>query len=75
MVQGKGIRLAGRAARQTANRAVSVLAGDEPEEAQEDMETEALYHAGRAGDKALRYVLRPSSRRMQKRGHPEGKNR
>ncbi len=69
MVQGKGIRLAGRAARQTANRAVSVLAGDEPEEAQEDMETEALYHAGRAGDKALRYALRPSSRRMQKREH------
>lgn len=67
MAQGKGMRLAGKTARKTARLAASALAGDEPEEKQEDMETEALHHAGRAGDKALRYVLRLSSYRMQKR--------
>ena len=67
MVHGRGMRLAGRAVLKAAGATVSAFAGDEPEEKQEDMESEALYHAGRAGNKALRYVLRPSSRRMQKR--------
>ena len=72
MVRGKGMRLAGRAARKTAGLAASALADDGREETQEDMETEALHHAGRAGNKALRYALRPSSRRMQKRERPAG---
>ncbi len=67
MVHGRGMRLAGRAVFKAAGVTVSTFAGDEPEEKQEDMESEALHHAGRAGDKALRYALRPSSRRMQKR--------
>ena len=69
MVHGRGMRLAGRTVLKAAVVTVSALAGDEPEEPQEDMETEALHHAGRAGDKALRYALRPSSSRMQKRKH------
>lgn len=67
MVHGRGMRLAGRAVLKAAGATVSAFAGDEPEEKQEDMESEALHHAGRAGNKALRYVLRPSSRWMQKR--------
>ena len=72
MVRGKGMRLAGRAVRKTVGLAASALADDDREETQEDMETEALHHAGRAGNKALRYALRPSSRRMQKRERPAG---
>lgn len=67
MVHGRGLRLAGRAVLRAAGATVSAFAGDEPEEQQEGMEIEALHHAGRAGNKAFRYVLRPSSRRMQKR--------
>lgn len=67
MVHGRGMRLAGRAVLKAAGATVSAFAGDEPEEKQEDMESEALHHTGRAGDKALRYALRTSSRRMQKR--------
>lgn len=72
MVQGKEMRLAGRAVRKTVGPAASALADDGREETQEDMEAEVMHHAGRAGNKALRYALRPSSRRMQKRERPAG---
>ena len=72
MVRGKGMRLTGRAVRKTVGLAVSALADDGREETQEDMETEVMHHAGRAGNKALRYALRPSSRRMQKRSPAGG---
>ena len=70
MVQGKGMRLAGRAVRKAAGLAVSALADDGREKTSEDMEAEVMHHAGRAGNKVLRYALRPSSRRMQKRERP-----
>ena len=72
MVQGRGMRLTGRAVRKVAGLAVSALADDGREETSEDMETEVMHHAGRVGDKALRYALRPSSRRIQKRERPAG---
>lgn len=72
MVRGKGMGLAGKAARKTARLAVSALTDDGQEETQEDMETEALRHAERAANRAFRYTLRPSSRRMQKRERPAG---
>lgn len=67
MVCGAGMRLIGRTAVKAANAAASVFAGDGQEDGQDDMGAETLQYAGRAGDKALRYTLRPSSRRMQKR--------
>ncbi len=72
MVPGAGMRLMGRTAAWAAGITATAFMGDGQEDTQEDMGTEALHDAGRAGDKALRYALRPSSRRMQKRSHMEG---
>ena len=72
MVRGAGMRLAGRAAAKAVSLAVSVIADDEEDGQQEDMETEALRGIKRAGERTLRYAMCQSSRRMQKRNHLAG---
>lgn len=72
MVRGAGMRLAGRSAAKAASLAVSALADDGADGQQEDMETEVLHGTKQAGEKTLRYVLRQSSRRMQKRNRLAG---
>ncbi|MCM1192884.1 MAG: C40 family peptidase [Acetatifactor muris] len=68
MVRGAGMGLI----RRTAVTAASVFTDDGQEEKQEDMGAEALRYTGQAGEKAFRYLLRPSSRRMQKNDHRAG---
>ena len=72
MVRGAGMRLAGRAAAKAAALAVSALTDDGADGQQEDMETEVLHGTKRAGEKTLRYAMRQSSRRMQKRNRQAG---
>ena len=72
MVRGAGMRLAGRAAAKAAALAVSALTDDGVDGQQEDMETEVLHGTKRAGEKTLRYAMRQSSRRMQKRNRQAG---
>ena len=71
MVRGAGMGLAGRAADKAASLTVSVLTDDGAGQ-QEDMETEALHGTKRAGERTLRYAMRQSSRRMQKRKRQAG---
>ena len=72
MVRGAGMRLAGRAAAKAAALAVSALTDDGADGQQEDMETEVLHGTKRAGERTLRYAMRQSSRRMQKRNRQAG---
>ena len=72
MVRGAGMRLAGRAAAKAAALAVSALTDDGADGQQEDMETEVLHGTKKAGEKTLRYAMRQSSRRMQKRNRQAG---
>ncbi len=72
MVRGAGMRLAGRAAAKAAALAVSALTDDGADGQQEDMETEVLHGTKRAGERTLRYAMRQSSRRMQKRNRLAG---
>ena len=72
MVRGAGMRLAGKVAAKATSLAVSALTDDGADGQQEDMETEALRGTKRAGEKTLRYALRQSSRRMQKRNRQAG---
>jgi len=72
MAHGAGMRLAGRAAAGAAVLAASALADDGADGQQEDMETEALHGTGQAGERALRYAMRQTSRRMQKRDRRAG---
>lgn len=72
MVRGAGMRLAGRAAAKAAALAVSALTDDGADGQQEDMETEVLHGTKRAGERTLRYAIRQSSRRMQKRNRLAG---
>lgn len=72
MAHGAGMRLAGRAAWKAAGPAASVLSDDGADRQREDMETEVLRGTEQAGERTLRFAMRQSSRRMQKRGHPEG---
>lgn len=72
MVRGAGMRLAGRAAAKAAALAVSALTDDGADRQQEDMETEVLHGTKKAGEKTLRYAMRQSSRRMQKRNRQAG---
>ncbi|NBH26953.1 hypothetical protein D3Z60_14350 [Lachnospiraceae bacterium] len=72
MVRGAGMRLAGRAAAKTASLAVSSFTDDGADGQQEDMETEVMHGTKRAGERTLRYAMRQSSRRMQKRNRQAG---
>lgn len=72
MVRGRGMGPAGRAALKAGVLAVSALADGGAERQQEDMETEALRGTKQAGERTLRYAMRQSSRRMQKRSRRTG---
>ncbi len=71
MAHGAGMRLAGRAAR-AAGLTVSAMANDETEGQKEDMETGVLHGVKQAGERTLRYAMRQSSYRMQKRNRRAG---
>ena len=72
MVRGAGMRLAGKVAAKATSLAVSALTYDGAEGQQEDMETEVLHGTKRAGERTLRYAMRQSSCRMQKRNRLAG---
>jgi len=72
MARSAGMRLAGRAAWKATGLAASALSDDGADRQQENMEAEVLCGMEQAGERTLRFALRQSSRRMQKRGHPEG---
>lgn len=72
MVRGRGMEAAGRAALKAGVLAASALADGGAEEQQEDMETEVLLSTKQAGERTLRYAMRQSSRRMQKRSRWAG---
>lgn len=73
MAHGAGMRLAGKAAAKAVSLAVSTLAEDGADGQREDMETEVLHGTKQAGEKTLRYAMRQSSYRMQKRNRRAGK--
>ncbi len=72
MVHGRGMGSLGRAALKAGVLAVSALADGGAEGQQEDMETEVLHGTKQAGERTLRYAMRQSSRRMQKRNRRAG---
>lgn len=72
MVRGRGMGPLGRAALKAGVLAVSVLADDGADVQQGDMETEVLHGTKQAGERTLRYAMRQSSRRMQKRSRQAG---
>lgn len=72
MVRGRGMGPTGRAALKAGVLAVSALADDGADGQQEDMETEALHGTKQAGERTLRYAMRQSSHRMQKRNRRAG---
>lgn len=72
MTRGRDMRLAGKAAAKAASMAVSALTDDGAGGQQEDMETEVLHGTKKAGERTLRYAMRQSSRRMQKRNRLAG---
>ena len=72
MVRGRGMGPAGRAALKAGVLAASALADDGAGGQQEDMETEALHGAKQAGERTLRYAMRQSSSRMQRRSRRAG---
>lgn len=72
MVRGRGMEPVGRAALKAGMLAVFALADDGAGGQQEDMETEVMHSTKQAGERTLRYAMRQSSRRMQKRGRRAG---
>lgn len=62
----------GKAALKAGVLAASALADDGADGQQEDMETEVLHVTKQAGERTLRYAMRQSSRRMQKRSRRAG---
>lgn len=72
MVRGRGMEPAGRAALKAGVLAASALADGGANGQQEDMETEVLHGTKQAGERTMRYAIRQSSRRMQKRSRRAG---
>ncbi len=72
MVRGRGMGLLGRVALKAGVLAASALADGGADGQQEDMETEVLHGTKQAGERTLRYAMRQSSCRMQKRSRREG---